>query len=260
MEYRISYWCVSHIGKVRSVNQDNFICDGRYLQPDDEPMDAPLVGTLSSLNPALLGVFDGMGGEECGEVAAYIAAKNAAEVKLGAQPLDDLSNYCQATNDDICREIEQQGISSMGTTAAILAFDSEGITLCNIGDSKILRFSKNGPEQISMDHVAVCPFGKKPPLSQNLGIPSTEMLIDPYFARGVYRDGDFYLICSDGLTDMVSPERIQKALYAARNPEAAAQEMLRTALLNGGKDNITFILCRIEKVRRGLGRLFATRH
>ena len=108
-----------------------------------------------------------------------------------------------------------------------------------------------------MDHVAVCPFGKKPPLSQNLGIPPAEMLIDPYFARGIYRDGDYYLICSDGLTDMVSPESIQKILYASQNSEAASLEMLRTALFNGGKDNITFILCRIEKVRRGLGRLFA---
>lgn len=257
MEYRISYWCVTHIGNVRSVNQDNYVCDGRYMKPEDEPMDAPLVGTLSSLNPALLGVFDGMGGEECGEVAAYIAAKNAAAVKIGAQPLDDLLRFCQNTNAEICQQIEQRGISSMGTTAAMLAFDKEGITLCNIGDSKVLRFSQNGPEQISMDHVAVCPFGKKPPLSQNLGIPPTEMVIDPYFARGTYRDGDYYLICSDGLTDMLSPEAIQKILYAAPEPEAASLEMLRKALLNGGKDNVTFILCRIEKVRRGLGKLFA---
>ena len=259
MEYRISYWCVTHIGNVRSVNQDNYICDGRYMKPEDEPMDAPLVGTLSSLTPALLGVFDGMGGEERGEVASYIAAKNAASVKIGAQPLDDLSNYCLQTNADICQYIEQQGISSMGTTAAMLAFDKEGITLCNIGDSKVLRFSKNGPEQISFDHVAACPFGKKPPLSQNLGIPPTEMIIDPYFARGTYRDGDTYLICSDGLTDMLSPEAIQKILRTAPEPEAASLEMLQKALLNGGKDNVTFILCQIEKVRRGLGRLFATK-
>ena len=257
MEYRISYWCVTHIGNVRSVNQDNYICDGRYMKPEDDPMDAPLVGTLSSLTPALLGVFDGMGGEECGEVAAYIAAKNAASVRPGKQPLDDLASYCLKTNEDICKYTQQHGISSMGTTAAMLAFDKDGITLCNIGDSKILRFSKDGPEQISFDHVAVCPFGKKPPLSQNLGIPPTEMIIDPYFARGTYRDKDTYVICSDGLTDMLSPETIEKILNAAPEPEAAALELLRMSLIKGGKDNVTFILCQVEKVRRGLAKLFA---
>ena len=257
MEYRISYWCVTHIGNVRSVNQDNYICDGRYMKPDDEPMDAPLVGTLSSLTPALLGVFDGMGGEECGEIASFIAAKNAASVKLGQQPLDALSAYCQKANADICKYTEENGISSMGTTSAMLAVDKDGITLCTIGDSKILRFSKNGPEQISFDHISVCPFGKKPPLSQNLGIPPAEMIIDPYFARGTYRDGDLYLICTDGLTDMLSPDAIQKILDAASDLEAASLEMLRKALFNGGKDNVTFILCRLEKVRRGLSRLFA---
>ena len=257
MEYRIAYWCISHIGNVRSVNQDNFTCDGRYMKPEDEPMDAPLAGVLSSRTPALLGVFDGMGGEECGEVAAYIAARNAAAVRLGKQPLDDLSVFCRKTNEDICQYTQQSGISSMGTTAAMLAFGEESITLCNIGDSKVLRFSKDGPQQLSFDHVAVCPFGKKPPLSQNLGIPSSEMIIDPYFARGTYRDGDYYLICSDGLTDMLSPETIQKILFSATDPEAAALEMLRLSLHNGGKDNVTFILCRVEKVRRGLSKLFA---
>ena len=115
MEYRISYWCISHIGNIRSVNQDNYICDGRYIQPDDEPMDAPLTGVLSSRTPALLGVFDGMGGEECGEVASYIAARNAAAIRLGKQPMDDLSEFCRKANDAICKYTEQQGISSMGT-------------------------------------------------------------------------------------------------------------------------------------------------
>jgi protein phosphatase len=140
------------------------------MKPDDEPMDAPLVGTLSSLTPALLGVFDGMGGEECGEVASFIAAKNAASVKIGQQPLDALSAYCQKANADICKYTEENGISSMGTTAAMLAFDKDGITLCNIGDSKIFRFREGSLEQLSVDHLCIAPFGVKAPLSQNLGI------------------------------------------------------------------------------------------
>ena len=72
----------------------------------------------------------------------------------------------------------------MGTTAAILAFTGNGVTLCNIGDSKIFRFCDGELEQISKDHVTVAAYGVKPPLSQNLGISPTELIIDPYLAQG----------------------------------------------------------------------------
>ena len=79
----------------------------------------------------------------------------------------------------------------MGTTAAILVFGKREIGLCNIGDSKIFRFAQNRLEQISVDHYAVGVYGRKPPLSQNLGIPEKELLIDPTWrwepiAEGMY--------------------------------------------------------------------------
>ena len=97
-----------------------------------------------------------------------------------------------------------------------------------------------------MDHVTFAAFGVKPPLSQNLGIPSNELVIDPYFARGSYNDGDVYLICSDGLTDMVSTDEITEVLVVKPVEEAITQ-LLKKALANGGKDNTTIILCKIER-------------
>ena len=97
-----------------------------------------------------------------------------------------------------------------------------------------------------MDHVAVAAFGAKPPLSQNLGIPPNELLIDPYLARGPYNDGDTYLISSDGLTDMVSVDEITEVLVSAPI-EASITQLLEKALANGGKDNTTIILCKIER-------------
>ena len=102
-----------------------------------------------------------------------------------------------------------------------------------------------------MDHVAVAAFGVKPPLSQNLGIPPSELVIDPYFARGSYYDGDVYLICSDGLTDMVSINEITEVLVSKPVKEAITQ-LLDKALANGGKDNTTIILCKIERQSRWL--------
>lgn len=245
MQYSISYWCVSHIGNIRSINQDNFICDGRFMETND-CIGFSLSGIKSSTDFSLFGIFDGMGGEECGEVASYIAAQNASAIKIGKDAVTDLSKFCLKANTDICDYANENKVSAMGTTAAMLAFSHNGVTLCNIGDSKIFRFCNGALEQISKDHVAVAAFGVKPPLSQNLGIPPTELIIDPYFAQGAYNDKDIYLICSDGLTDMVTTEQITEVL--AYTPiEEANTELLEKALSNGGRDNITIILCKIGR-------------
>ena len=256
MGYRVYYSCISHIGKLRSINQDNLFCDGKYFRPDDAASIVPLSGSLPCSQPFLIGVFDGMGGEERGELASWIAAKCAAETAVSTQPLDDLKQYCKIANAQICDYAAENGISAMGTTAAILAFTGKEITLCNIGDTKIFRFASQKLEQISVDHYAFAAHGRKPPLSQNLGIPASELVIDPYFAKGPCHNGDVYLICSDGLTDMVSEEAIAQLLCETAF-DAAAEKLLATALQNGGKDNVTVILCRIVKEKPGLfSRLF----
>lgn len=192
MNYNILYSCVSHVGKIRRINQDNIICGGFYMQMNGEYNKFPLCGEVSSKTPSVFGVFDGMGGEEHGEIASYIAAKNAASLNPGNDAVAALSRFCNKTNKDICDYTNDNGISAMGTTAAMLCFTSKGITLCNIGDSRIFRFCKGILEQISTDHVATAAYGVKPPLSQNLGIPPTELIIEPYFAQGAYNDGDIY--------------------------------------------------------------------
>lgn len=246
MHYKIHYSCLSHIGNIRSINQDNFICDERYINLGDMPIEFPLCGTKTSKNISVFGIFDGMGGEECGEFASYIASKAASNIEIGKDAIADLSQFCHKANNDICDYAAMHEISAMGTTVAMLVFTEREVVLCNIGDSKIFRLCNGTLEQISMDHVTVSAFGVKPPLSQNLGIPPNELVIDPYFARGPYNDGDVYLICSDGLTDMVSINEITEVLVSKPVEEAITQ-LLDKSLANGGKDNTTIILCKIER-------------
>ena len=188
-----------------------------------------------------------MGGEECGEIASYLAAKEASNLSITNDLISALKEFCQSANTEICAYAAENEISAMGTTAAILAFSPSGIALCNIGDSKIFRFSGCILEQISKDHIAVSAFGVKPPLSQNLGIPPTELEIDPYLAQGTYNDGDIYLICSDGLTDMVTTKEVEAILITSKDINEATKSLLETALIHGGRDNITIILCKIER-------------
>lgn len=249
MSCKIIYSCTSHIGNVRNVNQDNFICNGLYMKTDDTEIKFPLSGKIFSNDSKIFGIFDGMGGEECGEVAALIAAETAAKFKINEEPIKQMRDFCKIANRNICDYAQDNSVSSMGTTAAMLVFGKKEIVLCNIGDSKIFLFSEKKIEQISKDHITPVPYGKKPALLQNLGIPETEMIIEPYISRGEYRNGDRYLICSDGLTDMVSVDQIS-GIVENNSPDKVVQTLLDTALENGGRDNITIMFFEIKQCKK----------
>lgn len=188
MQYDISYSCITHIGNVRKINQDNFICNHQYLNVDDTNPKFPITGCIKPKGAVLFGVFDGMGGEECGEIASLIAAKAALEMPITKSGVMFFTEYCKRANKEICKYADDNKISAMGTTTAMLLFYKSAITLCNVGDSKIFRFSNCKLEQISKDHVTVSIFGKKPPLSQNLGIPPNLLVIEPYLSQGKYQN------------------------------------------------------------------------
>ncbi len=243
--YKVAYYCVSNIGRARKINQDNFIADGIYLK-NHEPEIQTIAGSFNGKTPCLLGIFDGMGGEEQGEAASLIASECASRVKIGEDPVSSLLRLCEEANQRICDYARENGVGSMGTTGAMLAFTKDQITLCNIGDSRIFRFADGALVQISVDHTAPYNYGGKPPLSQNLGIPPEEMRIEPYVAQGQYNNGDIFLICSDGLTDMVSEEDII-AILKEYSLDRAIAKLLNAALENGGRDNVTIILCKVKK-------------
>ena len=247
MESRIRYLCASHVGKVRRVNQDNYICALSYMKDHARPPAFPIEGTVPQ---GLFGVFDGMGGEERGETAALLAAQTAAQaVQWDAQALADI---CHTANARVCAAITEMGLSSMGTTASLLGFGPRDAAMCAVGDSRIYRFRRGELEQLSTDDWAPSPYGQKPPLSQCLGIPPDEMLIQPHTATFPLKRGDLYLICSDGLTDMVPDEQIGLTLGGSAPLSKKGMALIDMALQAGGYDNVTVILCLVEEMRESL--------
>lgn len=236
----IKYSCASNVGRIRNQNQDNFICDGVYMNHDACTEKFSLAGTANLDGIHLYGVFDGLGGEECGEVASYIAAREAALLKPDDMQYTGLKQYCYRANQMICQYAEEHGIYSMGTTVALLSLSENEICICNIGDSKVFRFDGVHLKQLSVDHLAHMPAGMKRPLSQNLGISEDLMVIEPYLKQQDYCRKDIFIICSDGLTDMVSMEEMWKLLKES-DVEDLANILTDHALKNGGKDNVTVI-------------------
>lgn len=256
MKYRISYSCLSHIGNCRKTNQDCFLCASNCIYSGAKGNETEEIhGSINASENHIFGVFDGMGGEECGEIASYLAAEAASKFIMNGLPQEILKTICDKANTEIYEYALTNSIGTMGTTAALLLFAKKEICLCNVGDSKIFRCSKGSLVQISQDHVYSLSIKGKPPLTQYLGIPPSEMEVHPYFSIGSYQEGDIYLICSDGLTDMVSTERIADIL-ASRPFINAANDLLSEALTNGGRDNITIIVCKIIREHNCIQNLF----
>jgi len=252
MRYFIDYIVLCQQGNVRGKNQDNFWCAGEYLKSENDGLATPIKNISDNINKPIFAVFDGMGGEKYGEIAAYLAAKTFdlfCADNLKSVMKQFLSEVCEKMNAEICVYVRDNLTGHMGTTTAILAFDNKEIYICNVGDSKIFQHSAGKLSQITHDHVSAVSDEKKPALTQHLGIPTTEFVIEPYIAKGEYADGDRYLICSDGLTDMVTVEEIEKTLSEQKVISDCADALMNSALSNGGIDNITIILCDVHKKR-----------
>ena len=267
MAYQIEYAYACHMGKVRNNNEDNFWCCGETLAEEHQGIDHIRTGCVPQSDLPLLAVFDGMGGESCGEVASYLAAQSCGEFyrknkrKLREDPCSFLEEACAEMNRAVCGYSRENRIQSMGTTAALLAFGREGVFGCNLGDSRIYQARNGQFRQISRDHVLGGMMFGKAPLIQFVGIPEESMKLEPSIVREESAAGIRYLICSDGITDMLADGEIADILAREVPVEETVGILLDRALKKGGRDNATLILCEIkEKEGNCLRKIFEKLH
>ena len=232
-------------------------------------------------------VADGMGGYKAGEVASAIAAKAVLDGMRdnghkhrprrtgpdgqSSSPEAQLIRDCiQAANRhifDTAHSIPQ--CHGMGTTIVAALFSDGRVTLAHVGDSRIYRFRDDELKQVTSDHSLVQELidrGFFTPEEAQANTPKnlvTRALgIDEHVEVDVQEmetlPGDVYLLCSDGLNDMVNDEEIRLTLskYSA-NLSHAAHELVRLANEGGGKDNISVVLARPRRGTAGSAGLLA---
>lgn len=243
----------THPGLVRRKNEDN-LCLCNLVLPENKIEESLL---LKTGKPALLAVFDGMGGFLHGEKASFFAADTARNIyKVGKNLCDkDLMQICTAANGEICEFMKQEAVEYMGTTAAMLYFSGKKLLLCNVGDSPIYRYRSGMLRRIHKEHSErslreallgeVIPQSKKFKLTQYIGMPPDEVRIEPYLAEGQLQAGEYYLICSDGISDMVDDEQIQDVMNEEKNPFLITKKLVAMAMEAGGKDNATVICVQV---------------
>lgn len=249
-ELKAACGCV--IGYRRNNNEDNFFFLGNNLPQNNNGLDQVLIGKALLDRQVCFAVFDGMGGEAYGEEAAWIAAK---ALKDGVDQSEgrpvNLETICQEANREICARARGRSVGLEGTTAAILAFYGQKACVVNLGDSKVFLLRSGELRQLSVDHTDQALLlvqgvtNRKPRLTQHLGIEAEEMVLQPAVSRMSIRPKDRFLLCTDGLTDMVETEEIRNILGAQETVEAAVGQLIGRALENGGRDNVTAICCQV---------------
>ena len=258
----LKYAVYSDPGKVRGNNEDNCYIDNdwRRLEKENFEKNGWEKDSLTAV------VCDGMGGSEKGERASLIAVNTVAQYYEKEKKIDFLS-IIQSANDQICEEIKVKG-HSMGTTFTGIYIEDEKMMVVNVGDSRVYRLRECKLKQLSEDHSIVQRMIKmglltkeeahnhpqKHCITQYLGIQEEDMVIEPQLETDMeIEKGDRYLLCSDGLTDMVSDAEIEMILRKEKPIKEAAEELLNTALEHGGVDNVTVILVEVqqEEERKG---------
>ena len=244
MSYFVEATCICNRGSLRCNNEDNFFFNGTIRNEINSIEETSLEMKEAKSRLSYFAVFDGMGGEANGEFASFASAKSFMEIVNRASETPE--KLCQIMNSAVCAEASNRKSRYMGTTVAMLSVDGEIAQSCNVGDSRVYLFRNRKLQQLSEDHVDYRRNGKKGSLTQYLGIPEDEMLIEPCIISTQICSGDVFLLCSDGLSDMVGDEEICAVLRENGDMERLSRMLIGKALENGGKDNTTLILLKIR--------------
>ncbi|HET6502164.1 MAG TPA: Stp1/IreP family PP2C-type Ser/Thr phosphatase [Amycolatopsis sp.] len=240
MELTLRYAVASDVGQRRDANEDSVY-----------------------YSPRVLAVADGMGGHVAGEVAssAAIAAITDLDERL-TDEADPLEELFAAVRDAVSRLTalaeEDHALRGMGTTLTALHWDGARFAVAHVGDSRAYLLRDGELDQITRDHTVVQELVDQGRITAEVAAthPSRSVLTralqsggeaDPDLFFVEAHVSDRYLICSDGLSDVVPREDIREVLTVKEAPDEAVQRLVELANAGGGPDNITCLVIDVVK-------------
>lgn len=247
----------SHRGKVRDHNEDNIYVDGMFR--GDLSTDNIMIRGRRSEGPHTLAVFDGLGGEACGEQASLLAA-------LGLRAVEErgiagaAEAYISTAHRTIKMEAERNNAFNMGTTAAVVHIDGESARIFNVGDSRVYLFRGDSLMRMSKDHNVTQSLIDSGLMNETDGFRSRYsseltqyigMFTDEERVPAAYKTetgletGDILVLCSDGLSGELRDGEIAEMLGILRgeSAESIAVRLLNRAVDGRARDNISVIVC-----------------
>ena len=247
--------CRTDVGKVRKMNQDSFASVGPH----------EFLGRIDGL----FVVADGMGGKAGGEIASRVTVETVPSVVMEA-----IADEVGEISDNELGAILQEAISSanevvytqaranpelkgMGTTCVAVLLNGKRAIIGHVGDSRIYLCRSSSIEQVTEDHSLVQEHVRsgeisaeeaktsryKNMITRAIGIASA---VAPDIRAIELLPGDRLLLCSDGLTNMVTDAHIAAIVDQSATPQAACDSLVEVALNNGGDDNVTVLIVQVE--------------
>ena len=263
MSAKIKFAVRSEVGNIRTNNEDNLYCNGIIMTAFERERPFFFEGVTES--PAIFAVCDGMGGEDCGEVASLMAVEGLKEhsrkiLRSLPDAGKEVNSYVKAVNDKLLDMMRSQGIRT-GATLVLAIAGSSSFRIYNLGDSRGFRVENGRLLRVTDDHTVAEEKMRRGLISAAQAEKSRERhILTRYFGDndeyGVMPDvSEEYsfdthtggMLCSDGLTDMLTFPEISRIMSAAKNPSEAVNMLVKSALEKGGKDNVTCIVFEIAK-------------
>ncbi len=209
--------------------------------------------------PRLLAIADGMGGHAAGEVASAVAISAIAPLdRQGLTRSDDMLDalaaaVASARNTLHDMSVADPAVEGMGTTLTAMLWADTQVAVCHIGDSRAYLLRNRDLWQITRDHTLIQSLVDEGRLSPAAAAnhPQRSLIMralqgstdaDPDLAMHDALLGDRYLLCSDGLTDVVSDEAVHHVLSTMADADEAVDRLIELAIRNGGPDNVTCIV------------------
>ncbi|MFJ6747889.1 MULTISPECIES: PP2C family protein-serine/threonine phosphatase [unclassified Streptomyces] len=213
--------------------------------------------------PRLLAIADGMGGQAAGEVASSEVISTLVQLDddvPGSDILTSLGTAVQRANDQLRVMVEEDPqLEGMGTTLTALLWTGQRLGLVHVGDSRAYLLRDGVLTQITQDHTWVQRLVDEGRITEEEATthPQRSLLmralgsgdhVEPDLSIREVRAGDRYLICSDGLSGVVSHQTLEETLASYHGPHETIQELIQLALRGGGPDNITCIVADVLDV------------
>lgn len=207
--------------------------------------------------PRLLAIADGMGGQAAGEVASSEVISTLVQLDddiPGSDILTSLGAAVQRANEQLRAMVEDDTqLEGMGTTLTALLWTGQRLGLVHVGDSRAYLLRDGVLTQITQDHTWVQRLVDEGRITEEEATthPQRSLLmralgsgdrVDPDLSIREVRAGDRYLLCSDGLSGVVSHQTLEETLASYHGPQETVQELIQLALRGGGPDNITCIV------------------
>lgn len=216
--------------------------------------------------PRLLAIADGMGGQAAGEVASSEVISTLVTLDddvPGSDILTSLGHAVQRANDQLRAMVEEDPqLEGMGTTLTALLWTGQRLGLVHVGDSRAYLLRDGLLTQITQDHTWVQRLVDEGRITEEEATthPQRSLLmralgsgdhVEPDLSIREVRAGDRYLICSDGLSGVVSHQTLEETLASYQGPQETVQELIQLALRGGGPDNITVIIADVLDLDTG---------